>query len=329
MRRTLTYFCKTAANQSYRNESTAIQPALESQTVQEFLRTLGYSQRLIIQLKQLPVGILIDGQPARAIHLLKSGETLTVTLPPEEASPNIVKTAMDLDIVYEDEDLMVLNKDSGVPIHPSQGNYDNSLANGIAWYFAEKSEPFTFRVINRLDRDTTGLLIIAKHALSACILSDMIQARTIHRTYLAAVSGDLRKTIPVSIPSDSWITLSAPIGRVDGSTIERQVDKEHGEPAVTHYRFLSYQKELDASLAELKLETGRTHQIRVHMKHLGHPLFGDFLYHPDFRFLNRQSLHSWKLDFLHPITKEPLAFAAAVPEDMRIFTDGVPLDNDF
>lgn len=278
-------------------------------TVEELLLFHGFSRHLIIDLKKLDDGLMVQGTKVYVTHRMMPGEQLIVTLPEEVSSENIVPVQMDLDIVYEDEDIMIINKAANVPIHPSQGNFSNSLANGIAWYFAEKGEPFTFRVINRLDRDTTGLLILAKHALSACILSDMIRRREIHRTYLAAVSGHLAGAF----------TISAPIARVDGSTIERQVDFKRGETAVTHCRAISYNSELDASLVELRLETGRTHQIRVHMKHLGYPLFGDFLYHPDYRYIDRQSLHSWKLSFVHPITKEPLTFTAAVPEDMRVF----------
>lgn len=281
-------------------------------TVEELLLSHGYSRRLITDLKKQPDGLTIDGAPIYVIHRMGRGECLTVKLPEERSSENIIPTEMPLHILYEDQDILILNKDPNVPIHPSQGNFSNSLANGMAWYFAKKNEPFTFRVINRLDRDTTGLLILARHALSACILSEMVKERRIHRTYLAAVCGNIGK-------ASACGTIDAPIARADGSTIERKVDFTRGVPAVTHYRTLSYHSGLDASLVELTLMTGRTHQIRVHMKYLGYPLFGDFLYNPDYRYINRQSLHSWKLSFLHPITKEPLSFTAAVPEDMQIF----------
>ncbi|MEW4414113.1 RluA family pseudouridine synthase [Clostridium sp. AN503] len=281
-------------------------------TVEDLLLANGYSRRLIIDLKKSPSGLTIDKTHVYVTRRMEAGEVLTVQLPRETVSHRIVPTQMPLDILYEDRDILVVNKAANVPIHPSQGHFSNSLANGMAWYFAQKGDHFTYRVINRLDRDTTGLLILAKHGLSACILSDMVKTRQIRRTYLAAVSGDIRQYGACGV-------IDAPIARVDGSTIERQVDFIHGEPAVTHYRFLSYHPGLDASLLELQLETGRTHQIRVHMKHTGYPLFGDFLYHPDYRYIGRQSLHSWKLAFSHPITKEPLSFTAAVPEDMQIF----------
>lgn len=280
-------------------------------TVEQLLLSHGYSRHLIIDLKKTADGLTVGKNQVYVTHRMEPGEILTVRLPQEHSSANIVPTRMPLDIVYEDDDIILLNKASNVPIHPSQGNFSNSLANGMAWYFSQKGEPFTFRVINRLDRDTTGLLILAKHALSACILSDMIKNRSIHRTYLAAVCGILQEP--------EWKTVNAPIARVDGSTIERQVDFACGESAVTHYRTRSCRPDLGASLLELTLETGRTHQIRVHMKHLGYPLFGDFLYNPDYRYIQRQSLHSWKLAFDHPITGKPLLFRTELPDDMQIF----------
>lgn len=283
-------------------------------SAEAFLRSRGYSRKLIIDLKKRPDYLTISGEHIYVTRILHTGDKLTVRLPEETASETIVPTKIPLDIVYEDDDILVINKQAGLPIHPSQGNYDNTLANGIAWYFAQKEEPFVYRVINRLDRDTTGLLILAKHALSACILSDMVRNRRIHRTYLAAASGNMFS----AFPSGNGL-IDAPIARVDGSTIERHVDFLRGEAARTHFKILSYQPDIDTSLVELKLETGRTHQIRVHMKYLGFPLFGDFLYHPDYRYIKRQSLHSYKLEFSHPITGVPMQFQAPVPEDMNVF----------
>lgn len=180
------------------------------------------------------------------------------------SSDHIVPRPLPFPVVYEDEDLLVVNKPADMPIHPSQGNYENTLANAAAWYFKEKGESFVYRCINRLDRDTTGLLILARHAYSAALLSRMVSARQIKREYLAVVRGT---------PDVSGI-IDAPIGRKEGSTIERRVDFEHGEPARTHYELLY--SEGGYSLVRLRLDTGRTHQIRVHMKYLGHPLPGDF-----------------------------------------------------
>jgi 23S rRNA pseudouridine1911/1915/1917 synthase len=210
---------------------------------------------------------------------------------------------MELKILYEDEDILVINKPADMPVHPSAGNYENTLANGIAWYFYEKGEDFVYRCINRLDRDTTGALILAKNPLSAAILSVQMRNRQICRTYLALVDGVLPESGNVD----------APIARMDGSVITREVNFQNGESAVTHYERLAVGK--DYSLAELHLETGRTHQIRVHMKYIGHPLPGDFLYNPDYRWIKRQPLHSYQLEFTHPVTKKAMLFTAPVPAD--------------
>ncbi len=276
-------------------------------TVEQFLLSNGYSAALIRRLRHTEQSILKNGSPVYTTYRLDEGDSLAVTLPEEHGSENIVPVPMDLDIRYEDRDLLVVNKAAGVPIHPSQGNHDNTLANGIAWYLREKGEVATYRAINRLDRDTTGLLILARHALSACMLSEMVRTHAIRRCYLAAASG--------LVPPEGVI--DAPIARTCDSTIERCVDFERGDSARTHYRTLYYNRDTDCSLVELRLETGRTHQIRVHMKHIGHPLPGDFLYNPDYRLIGRQALHSWQLDFIHPIKKEPLHFEAPLPEDMR------------
>lgn len=276
-------------------------------TVEQFLLSNGYSAALIRRLRHTEQSILKNGIPVYTTYRLDEGDSLAITLPEEHGSESIVPVPMDLDIRYEDRDLLVVNKAAGVPIHPSQGNHDNTLANGIAWYLEEKGEAAAYRAINRLDRDTTGLLILARHALSACMLSEMVRTHAIRRCYLAAASG--------LVPPEGVI--DAPIARTCVSTIERCVDFERGDSARTHYRTLCYNRDTDCSLVELRLETGRTHQIRVHMKHIGHPLPGDFLYNPDYRLIGRQALHSWQLDFIHPIKKEPLHFEAPLPEDMR------------
>lgn len=292
----------------------------ENWSVEKFLKSEGYSRHLIVHLRNTENGITVDGKLAYTTHRLSSGEMLTIRLVETERSETIVPVPMELDIVYEDEDLLVINKAANLPIHPSQGHHDCTLANGVADYYARKGEPFVYRAVNRLDRDTTGLLILAKHALSAAILSRMVAEREIHRQYLAVVSGRL----------EGNGTITAPIARVEGSTIERCVDFEQGDAACTHYQALVYNRELDCTLVSLWLETGRTHQIRVHMKFIGHPLPGDFLYCSDYRYIKRQALHSFCLEFRHPITKKELRFEAPLPDDMKLLIENiaVPLNSD-
>lgn len=283
----------------------------EGNSLLSYLKEKQYSSQIITHLKRTENGILLNGVWGRVRDTLHENDILTITLIENESSENIVPTNLPLDIVYEDEDLMVINKAADVPIHPSQGNYDNTLANAVAYHYAQKNEPFTYRCINRLDRDTTGLLILAKHMYSASLLSGMVQNREIHREYLAVATG--------LVPENGII--EAPIGRVDGSTIERQVDDINGDYAYTHYTRLDYKN--GYSLVSLKLATGRTHQIRVHMKHIGHPLPGDFLYNPDYSVIKRQALHSHRLQFVHPITRENMEFVANLPEDMRFVVNSL------
>ncbi|MDO5416676.1 MAG: RluA family pseudouridine synthase [Lachnospiraceae bacterium] len=289
-------------------------------TIEQFLKSRGCSKHVIIQTRDAG-GITVDGAHAITPQRLNQGETLHLHLEESESSPGVVPSPLPLSIVYEDEDLLVVNKPADMPIHPSQGNFYNTLGNAAAYYFQQKGIPYVYRVINRLDRDTTGLLILAKHGLSGCILSRMSAERQIHREYLAIASGKVEESG----------TIEAPIGRAAQSAILRCVDPEHGDRACTHYRRLLYREDFDCSLVSLKLETGRTHQIRVHMKHIGHPLPGDFLYHPDYSQMKRQALHSHRLDFSHPITGEEMHFTAPLPEDMRwILTSSAdPWGNDF
>ena len=277
----------------------------DGRTLLSFLKEKHFSAPVITHLKRTENGILLNGVWGRVRDILHTNDILTINLIESEVSENIVPTNLPLDIVYEDEDILIINKRSNTPIHPSQGNYDNTLANAVAYYFREKEEAFTYRCINRLDRDTTGLLILAKHMHSASILSNMVQKREIHREYLAIATG--------KVPQEG--TIVAPIARVDGSTIERCVNEENGEYACTHYKTLMNKN--GYSLVSLKLETGRTHQIRVHMKHIEHPLPGDFLYNPDYTVINRQALHSHKLSFKHPITGEMMEIIAELPDDMK------------
>ncbi len=274
-----------------------------------YLKSMGISASSLIALKKIPESILLNGKWEYVNAKVSTGDILTLHLEEHESSEKIVPVDLPLDIIYEDEDILVINKAADTPIHPSLNNYENTLANAVSFYFASQSIPFVFRCINRLDRDTTGLTIIAKHMISAGILSDMVAKREIHREYLAVV----RTSNPLS-PTG---IIDAPISRVEGSTIERQVDVQKGERAVTHYQILSSNLERDLSLALLWLETGRTHQIRVHMRHVGAPLIGDFIYNPDMTYINRQALHSYRLSFTHPITKEPMQFCAPVPHDMQ------------
>ena len=273
--------------------------------VEQFLRRKRYSGQNLSEIKRMPKSILVNGVHYYMRQELAVGDHLQVRICETKNSEKIPPTNLPLDIIYEDEDILVLNKPAGMPIHPSLNNYTNSMANALAYYFQSQGKPFIFRCCNRLDRDTSGLTIVSKHLVSGSILSDMTKYREVHREYLAIARGSVT-------PSEGII--QAPLGRKEGTIIERTVDWEHGEDAVTHYKVV---KEANGhSLVSLRLETGRTHQIRIHMKYLGYPLIGDYLYNPDMEYMTRQALHSHHMEFTHPITGEHMSFTAPLSEDM-------------
>ena len=273
-------------------------------TVLDFLRKKGFSRHILSSMKADKEALTRNGQRIGGREQLLAGDHFRVRLLETVDSDGIVPVSMPLSILYEDEDILVINKPADMPVHPSIGNYTNTLANGVAAYLDAKDEHSPFRCINRLDRDTSGALILAKNAFSAAVLSTQMRNRQIRRTYLAVVEG-------ITPPNG---TISAPISRVDDSVIERHVDFLRGEPAVTHYERLEVKNE--HSLLEIHLETGRTHQIRVHMGYIGHPLPADYLYHPVYDCFKRQPLHSLQLEFRHPVTDKPMCLLSPVSEDM-------------
>lgn len=287
-----------------------IEPEYDSLTIREYLSLKGYPNAVFVQLKKTPESVLLNGVWAYMRTKLSAGDELFIRLEESTSSAHILPVSMPLSICYEDEDILAVNKPAQMPVHPSLNHYDHTLANAVCGYYNDQEIPYTFRCVNRLDRDTTGLTLIAKHMLSSAILSTAAARREISREYIAIASG---KT-----PESG--TIDAPIGRVAGSTIERQIDFENGERAITHYRRLAYHDGL--SLLSLHLETGRTHQIRVHLKSIGHPLIGDFLYNPTDTTIKRQALHSYRLTFSHPITGESFVLTAPLPDDMHcLFPD--------
>ena len=276
----------------------------QNTTVLDLLRKKGFSRHILSSMKADKEALTRNGQRIGGREHLLAGDHFRVRLLETIDSDGIVPVSMPLSILYEDEDILVINKPADMPVHPSIGNYTNTLANGVTAYLDAKGEHSPFRCINRLDRDTSGALILAKNAFSAAVLSTQMRNRQIRRTYLAVVEG-------ITPPNG---TISAPISRVDDSVIERHVDFLHGEPAVTHYERLETKNE--HSLLEIHLETGRTHQIRVHMGYIGHPLPADYLYHPEYDCFKRQPLHSLQLEFRHPVTDKSMCLLAPVPEDM-------------
>lgn len=274
--------------------------------VSQYLKHRGYSDRNLTELKKIPDSVLTNGTPAYMNQRLSANDILTVHIRENTSSENILPVPLPLTIIYEDEDLLIVDKPAGMPVHPSSNHNHNTLANALAWHFAQQNIPFVFRCTNRLDQDTSGLVLVAKHMVSSAVIASMVKRHDIRREYLAIVQGN------VTPPSG---TVNAPLSRKPGNIIEQEVDFIHGENAVTHYHTLAQKN--GYSLVSLILETGRTHQIRVHMKYLGFPLIGDYLYNPDMEQIGRQALHSYRLSFSHPITGKQMEFTTPMPDDMQ------------
>lgn len=286
--------------------------------ISRFLQLKGYSEKNLTVLRGREETIYLNGRPVHMNETICQGDSIEVYIPEIEELTDVIPVDIPIEVVYEDEDIIVINKPANMPIHPSRMHQDNSLANALAYYYKKNlcdgnydiwDNKFVFRCINRLDRDTTGLTIVAKHMVSAAILYNEMKCRDIRRTYYAIVEDSADNKLP------EHGVIDAPIGRVDEQGIARKVDFEKGQPAVTHYEVID--RVGDLALVQLKLETGRTHQIRVHMSHIGHPLIGDEIYNPGNKLINRQALHAGKLEFIHPITGEKLIIKADIPEDMR------------
>lgn len=236
---------------------------------------------------------------------VKIGDKLIIDFNYNEDNSNIVPTEMNLDIVYEDEWLLVVNKPSGITIHPSILHFNNSLSNGIRAYFDKIGLKKKIRPVNRLDKDTSGLVIFAKCEYIQECLSLQMQEGILKKEYLCLVSGTINQKSG---------TINLPIARKEGSIMERCID-EKGKQAITHYKVIKEFK--NYSLVECRLETGRTHQIRLHMASIGHPLLGDTLYGTSSSLISRQALHSYKIKFIHPITKKEIELIAKLPQDIN------------
>jgi len=266
-------------------------------------RELHVSTNLLRQLKVTENGIMLDDVRVTVRHTVRPGQTLSILREPDSGKERRVEPLEGpLDIVYEDNDLMILNKPAGLAVHPSPGHYDgDTLGNRVVFHLAKKGENPTFRAINRLDRGTSGLMTCAKNKLAAHRLEELLARDGIRRTYHAVCEG-------VGLPESG--TLDLPIGRAEGFGIKRAV-REYGQRAVTHYKVLKEQN--GRSLLEIQLETGRTHQIRVHFSHLGHPLCGDFMYGQEIEGMKGCALHSCAITLTQPTSGESLAFTVPDP----------------
>ena len=275
-----------------------VSAAYDGDTVQNFLRReCGLSWRMVVRLKHAENGIVVDGAHARSIDRVKAGQTVTLTMPTEQVK--IEGAKMPLDVVYEDDYVLVVNKPPYLAVHPSAGKPEPTLANAVVAYYEKNGTPHSFRPVNRLDRNTSGLLLAGKNPHVVYAL-----AGNVKKEYRAIVLGEMTENG----------TVDAPIRVKEGCTITREVG-EGGKESVTHYEVLAHDAEI--SYLRVWLETGRTHQIRVHLSSLGFPLAGDTMYGTDETVMPRHALHCGKMEFVHPITGEIVSLTAPLPEDMR------------
>ena len=284
-----------------------VPPERAGQKVDTLLRKeLGLSGTVIRRIKWLPDGILLDGERVFTSQRAEAGQVLTVRLSDPEVRSGVVPAPGPLDIVYEDRDLLVVNKAPGVLVHPGVGHFSDTIGNFLMEYYRAQGIETDFHPVHRLDKGTSGLLVVAKHPHAQEKLKGQLHTAAFRRTYLAVCLGS---------PPEEAGEVDAPIGMAEGSILARAV-RPDGQPARTRYQVLA--RRGDRTLVRLELVTGRTHQIRVHMAHLGCPLAGDFLYGAeDPALIGRPALHSWKLEVRQPITGALLSFQAALPEDMR------------
>ena len=275
-----------------------IPPEYDGEMLQTFLRrACGLSYRMVVKLKRVENGMTLDGKPWRSIDRVNAGQTVRLRMP--EDAVRIEGAEMPLSVVYEDDHLLVVDKPPYLAVHPSAGKPEPTLANGVVAYFEKKGTPLSFRPVNRLDRNTSGLLVAAKSPHVAFAL-----AQKPHKVYYAIVLGQLT----------GEGTIDQPIRVKEGCTITREVG-EGGKDSVTHWRALATDGEI--TLLRVVIETGRTHQIRVHMSWLGHPLAGDTMYGTDEEILPRHGLHCARTAFDHPITGERVSLTSPIPADMR------------
>jgi 23S rRNA pseudouridine1911/1915/1917 synthase len=284
-------------------------------TVSDFLKGVGYSHKSISRLKRLEQGILLNGTRVTVRAFLHTGDTLSLAVEdqPEEQNPYMEPVELPLSILFEDEGILAVNKPPFMPTHPSMGHTGDTLANAVAFYLGKDGKPFIFRATNRLDRDTSGVVLLAKDRLTAAVLAKAMESGKIRKTYLALLCGTLAK--------DSG-EITAAIRRKEASIITREAVTptlgeplpEGAQPALTRYevmeRFDGY------TLVRAYPATGRSHQLRVHFSAIGHPIVGDTLYGSAHPTLPRQALHAETLTFPHPNGSQ-MTVTAPLPEDLQ------------
>lgn len=284
--------------------SYCIQNTDSYQTIKEVLKSYFHiSDRLLLKLKKQNK-VFLNHSPCPIYRPVHAGDIISFLLDFEEDNSNIIPCQMDLSIIYEDPFYLVIDKPANLATHPSISHYSNSLSNGIRFYFDQIGLKKKIRIVNRLDKNTSGLVLCAKNEyIQECLIQQM-QKNQIQKEYIGILTGYLYEKSG---------TIDAPIARKSGSIIERCIDP-NGERAITHYTVL--QESDGLSLVKFRLETGRTHQIRVHSSYIGHPILGDSLYGTESSLISRQALHSYHLSFYHPVNKQFVEYTSPLPKDM-------------
>lgn len=286
-----------------------VNPEEEGKRVDAILRRHGLSTAAIRRSKRRPHGLLVDGEDIYTSYLVHAGQVVAI-LADDRAPSDIVPNEGPVDIRYEDEDLLVVDKPPGLAVHPCAGSWEDSLGARLVHYYGQIGLEADFHPVHRLDKGTSGLMVVAKHPAAQHVLTQALHSGDFLREYLAVCQG---------CPAPRWGVIDAPLGRTDTSYIRQEV-RPDGKRARTHYEVVETTPRF--SLVRLRLETGRTHQIRVHMAYLGHPLAGDFLYGTEApHLIPRPALHSARLELKQPFTGARLTFEAPLPEDMARLLD--------
>lgn len=286
-------------------------------------RKLRISSNILTKLKKSENGILVNGSHKTVRYRLSTGDIVELETDNDSASSeNIVPTDIPVDILYEDRDIILVNKPPFMPTHPSHGHYEDTLANALAFYFNKQGLPFVFRVITRLDRNTSGVVLVAKNQLSASRLSESLLRGNFCKNYLALVTGT---------PCPHSGEIKTYIKRATESIILRTVTDEPEGAQFAHTTYRVLDSGSGCSLLYASPVTGRTHQLRVHFSHIGHPIIGDELYGGDCSVFSRQALHAYSLTFPHPTSGDDMSVFAPLHDDLaefikKNFRHGVPSD---
>lgn len=277
-------------------------------TIKDFLLSHNISSKAISTLKKQVDGILVNGKGQFTNYKLQPNDILSINLDENNDYENIIATKMDLNILYEDDDIVIVNKSADITVHPSKKYFTNSLVNGLTYYYQHKNMDVKLHCITRLDKETSGCVLFAKNRIAANCLSNMVKQKEISKTYLSLASGKINK---------QHFLISAPISRISKGNILRCVDFQTGKEALTECFLLGYYPSNDISLLKCLLHTGRTHQIRVHLQYINHPIVSDSLYNKSCNLLLRQGLHCYNIRFIHPISHQLIDVTSQLPADLK------------